>query len=213
MNIAKSRYIASTAVVLIAAIATACGNGAPVATTVAPATTSTAQPATVPTVTEASRAAAPVTDQALSFSWKIEEVDAGTKPALALTSDRVPYVAFMLEAMPGFVKNAVRSGSSWDVTTVAEGYFYGPLDIAIGPDDAAHISYHDHQDPDQFKSDLGDATHAVLAASGGDWDVEAVFDNGHDGWDNRVTVDAQGRPHMSAIDPEEFGGPGVEYYR
>ena len=35
---------------------------------------------------------------------------------------------------------------------------------------------------------------------------------GHDGWDNRLVVDSRGRPHMSAIDPEEFGGSGVEYY-
>jgi hypothetical protein len=53
----------------------------------------------------------------------------------------------MLKAMPGFVRSAVRSGDSWEVTTMAEGYFYGPLDIAIGPDGTAHMTYHDHQHP------------------------------------------------------------------
>lgn len=52
----------------------------------------------------------------------------------------------MLEAQDGFVKNAVRAGSSWDIDTLATGYFYGPLDLAIGPDDVAHVTYHDHQD-------------------------------------------------------------------
>ena len=144
-----------------------------------------------------------------AFTWEIENVDTGTKPALALTSDDVPYVAYMLEAMSGFVKNAVRNGPSWDISTVATGYFYGPLDIAIGPDDVAHISYHDHEEL-TFEPDKGDAAYAVLRD--GQWTVEAVFDQGHDGWDNRLAIDANGRPHISAIDPQEFGGNGVEYY-
>ena len=43
-------------------------------------------------------------------------------------------------------------------------------------------------------------------------EVGPVADQGHDGWDNRITTDANGRPHMSGIDPTEFGGQGVEYY-
>jgi hypothetical protein len=39
-----------------------------------------------------------------------------------------------------------------------------------------------------------------------------MLDEGRDGWDTRITVDAQGRPHISAIDPVEFDGAGVEYY-
>ena len=144
-----------------------------------------------------------------AFTWLIEDVDEGAKPALALTSDDVPYVAYMLEAMPGFVRNAVRTGSSWDVTTIADGYFYGPLDIAIGPDDTAYIVYHDHQD-NRFKPKKGDATLAVL--TNGQWSVDAILDEGHDGWDTRIAVDTNGAVHISAIDPEEFDGTGVEYY-
>ena len=146
-----------------------------------------------------------------SFTWQVTDVDAGTKPALALTSDDVPYVAYMDEAQDGFVKNATWNGTSWDITTVARGYFYGPLDLAIGPDDVAHVAYHDHQDPLGFRPDKGDATYAVLRD--GEWSVEAAFDEGHDGWDNRIAIDSQGRPHMSAIDPADFDGVGVEYYR
>ena len=82
------------------------------------------------------------------FSWDILDVDDGVKPAIALTSEDVPFVAYMLEASPGFVKNAVWNGTGWDIATLSTGYFYGPLDIAIGPDDAAHISYHDHDEED-----------------------------------------------------------------
>jgi hypothetical protein len=128
---------------------------------------------------------------------------------LALTSKDVPYVAYMLEDQRGFVKNAISNGSTWDTATVAEGYFYGPLDLAIGSDDVAHISYHDHQDS-SFQPDKGDAIYAVLRD--GQWKVTAVLNPGHDGWDNRITIDAQNRPHMSAIDPQDFGGRGMEYY-
>ena len=142
----------------------------------------------------------------------MQDIDTGTKPAISLSSDGTPNVAYMLEAMPGFVKNTVLNGNSWDVTTVVEGYLYGPLDIVIGPDDVPHITYHDHQDDSQFRSELGDAVHAYRNPDG-EWQVEAAFGQGHGGWDNRITVDAEGRPHMSAIDPLEFAGDGVTYYR
>ena len=144
-----------------------------------------------------------------AFAWEIEDIDAGTKPALALTSDNVPHVAYMQEAQMGFVKNATLSDGEWSIDTVAEGYFYGPLDIAIGADDVPRIAYHDHQ-ASTFEQDKGDAAYAVLR--GGEWEVGAAFDEGHDGWDNRLTIDSNGKPHMSAVDPEEFDGDGVEYY-
>ncbi len=213
----RKRYIIMVLGVWVAVVAIACGGSAtatPIPTPTSPPPTASAtsslpsaQPAPTATPGPVANAGAPAE---ITFTWEIEEVDAGTKPALALTSDGVPYVAYMLEAMPGFVKSAVRSGTSWDIATVATGYFYGPLDIAIGSDDVAHIAYHDHQDPRNFKPDKGDATYAVLQE--GEWSVSAAFDPGHDGWDNRIATDAQGRPHMSAIDPEEFGGDGVEYY-
>jgi len=136
-------------------------------------------------------------------------LDEGTKPSIALKSDGTPYVAYMLEAMPGFVKNAIRNGSGWDISTIQQGYFYGPLDIAMGPDDVAHITYHDHQE-NQFRPTKGDAVVAVESAGG--WDIETIFDSGHDGWDARITVADDGSVHISAIDPEEFNGRGVEYY-
>ncbi len=47
----------------------------------------------------------------------------------------------------------------------------------------------------------------------GEWEVEHVFDPGHDGWDSSITVDRDGRLHVAAIDPEEYDGQGMEYYR
>ena len=72
-----------------------------------------------------------------------------------------------------------------------------------------HVTYHDHQDT-SFRQSLGDAAYAVFEEDV--WKVSAASDVGHDGWDNRITVDSNDTPHMSAIDPVEFGGSGVEYY-
>ena len=202
----------------LSAIAVACGGADTSGTTVQPPTAQPAAAATppvappppaVPSPTATARPSPAATTDVGSFVWDIQDVDAGTKPALALTSNDLPHVAYMLEAQNGFVKNATLSGGEWSIETVAEGYFYGPLDIAIGPDDVAHIAYHDHQAAG-FQPDKGDAAYAVLR--NGEWEIEAAFDQGHDGWDNRLTVDSSGRPHMSGVDPEEFNGNGVEYY-
>ena len=221
MRLKKARYIALAAAAVVAISAVACGGTPSPATPIVPSTVAPAGPAVAsPTVQPAATATqAPVPTPTLeptsvtgtgsAFTWMIEDVDEGAKPALALTSDGVPYIAYMLEDMPGFVRNAVRNGSSWDVTTIAEGYFYGPLDIAIGPDDTAYVVYHDHQDT-RFQPEKGDATLAI--STNDEWSVDALLDEGHDGWDTRITVDANGVVHISAIDPEDFGGKGVEYY-
>ena len=44
------------------------------------------------------------------FNWRVETVDEGAKPAIALASDGTPYVAYMREAISGFVKAASKTG-------------------------------------------------------------------------------------------------------
>ena len=211
---ARNRYVISIIGVFAGVLGTACGAAAtpiqvatPVPTTISSPSSSTTTDTPIPA--QPKEAADPVLIGEEGLTWTIEDVDSGTKPALALSSKDVPHIAYMLESQSGFVKNAVRGDSSWDITTVAEGYFYGPLDLAIGADDVPQISYHDHQDS-TFQPDKGDAIYASLQE--GQWDVKAIFHPGHDGWDNRITVDSQNRPHISAIDPLEFGGNGLQYF-
>ena len=189
MKSKNARYIVIAAGAVAAIAAVACG-GTPspgtsatsaAATTVAPTGTAPAGPEVQPAATATQvpssiplaepAAASSVTGAGGTFSWVIEDVDEGAKPALALTSGGVPYIAYMREDMPGFVRNAVRNGTPWDVTTIAEGYFYGPLDIAIGSDDTAYIVYHDHQDT-RFQPEKGDATLAI--STNGKWSVDAL---------------------------------------
>ena len=201
------RYWPILSVFTLALIA-ACGGGDDESTfRLAP----TQPPASSAAVTTATPAAPPAATEAVSakYAWDFQLVDEGTKPALALTSTDVPHIQYMLEAQNGWVKEAALDGGAWGITTVANGYFYGPGDIDIGPDDVPWISYHDHQDSG-FDPNKGDAIAAAFR--NGAWDVAAVRSDGHDGWDNRVFVDAQGNPHISAVDPREFGGGGVKYY-
>ena len=179
----------------------------------APATALTVAPTSEPatsTTKEADTEPAPnVEVMSTGFDWTIEDVGEGGKPAIALTDDGSAFVAFMTEAMPGFVKVAKRVDAGWQTDTVAEGYFYGPLDLASGLDGTIHLTYHDHEE-NQFQPDKGDVVYAVL--EDGNWSLENVFNDGHDGWDTRISVDSNGNAHISAIDPEEFDGDGLEYY-
>lgn len=181
-----------------------------VASDAAPALTATATPAATPTSVPAPPPPPTPAPLTLAPGWTVEEIDRGIKPALALDSAAVPHIAFMAEDRKGYVKYAQRREGQWQLTTVSEGYFYGPLDIAIGPDDVPHIIYHNHQDLIQFQPDKGDLAYAVLR--GGQWQLEEVFDAGHDGWDGRLLIGPDNLPQVSAIDPLDFGGGGVEYY-
>ena len=221
MKFKTRESVVSIVAMLVGVTALACGSATPTPLPVtqsqaaqvpaaAPQPTVAPQPTTAAVSAPAPQAASTdESQQQAAFTWSIEDVDSGTKPALALTSDGTPHVAYMLEAQNGFVKSAVRAGAAWDITTVATGYFYGPLDISIGPDDVAHIIYHDHQDS-RFQPDLGDIVLAVQ--EGGQWRVNAIFHAGHDGWDSRLFVDGLGKVHIAGIDSLEFGGHGVDYF-
>jgi hypothetical protein len=141
--------------------------------------------------------------------WQLQQIEQGTKPALSLTPEGDPVVVYMLERQDGWVRIATLVDDVWQIDEIASGYFYGPPDIAIGPDGIGHATYHDHQDQ-QFRPEKGDAVY--VRGEDGTWTSTIAADPGHDGWDNRITVDAAGRPHMVAVDPLEFEGSGVEYY-
>ena len=147
---------------------------------------------------------------AQAFAWAIEEIDAGIWPALALRSDGVPYVVYVQQGAGSFarrgaegaVKSAVRSGTSWDVNTIVEGNVWSPLDMAMGPDDVARVSY--YHDREGVSTDL-----AYAVQRGDQWETEAAFESGQSGLGYRIAVGPDGRPHMSASNP--CAGNGIEY--
>lgn len=131
-------------------------------------------------------------------SWEISTVDFGIKPSIAIGSDQSIHIAYMSENNTGFVREAKVTGNTFDVTTVATGYFYGPLDIAIDQNGRSRVVYHDHT--------LEDLIHARRLANGV-WTLDRVVDSGHDGWDASIYIDSNNTSHMVAVDPSS----GIEY--
>lgn len=181
----------------------ACGGAAPSTSppppAPAPAPTSAAQPTATPEPTpEPAQEAAPA-----RYRWEVSTVaQTGAKASIAVEPQGTPHIAFMLEAEPGFVKHAELGAGGWDIATVATGYFYGPLDIAVDGQGAPRISWHNHDTEDQ----------AFATRVNGEWAVQDIPHPGHDGWDINLTIDSKGRPHTASIDPSQFGSQsGLEY--
>ena len=145
-------------------------------------TAPTQVPTSTPTPSAQSNGEATATP-GTGFTWVIDTVDDnGAKPSLAVDGDGVPHIAYLLEAMPGFVKHAVLGGADWDITTVSTGYLYGPLDIQLSKQGVPQISWHSH--------DEEDAAYGVLVD--GQWQVQFIKHPGHDGWDNNLAIDSAG---------------------
>ena len=72
--------------------------------------------------------------------WQLQQIEQGTKPALSLTPEGDPLVVYMLERQDGWVRIATLVDDVWQIDEIASGYFYGPPDIAIGPDGIGHAT-------------------------------------------------------------------------
>lgn len=192
---------------VVAFLFVACGGGS--SSTSVPQSTTTQSPTAAATpapgsgATPATSASNGASATAVGYTWQVNTVDDdGAKPSLALDADGLPHIAYILEAMPGFVKYAVPSADGWAIDTVSTGYLYGPLDIQVSNEGTPQISWHSH--------DEEDAAYAILVD--GQWRVQFIDHPGHDGWDNNLAIDSQGRPHVVSIDPVQFGSQsGVEY--
>ena len=131
--------------------------------------------------------------------WTVMDVDEGEKPTLTLDENDVPHIAFINEALPGFLKLAKLSGNEFESELITEGYFYGPIDLAFNPvDNTARIAYHDHD-----VEDFGYATESVS----GEFTIEFIESSGHDGWDNTIFIEDDGKEHLLSTD----AGGDVEY--
>lgn len=131
--------------------------------------------------------------------WTHTTIGNGTKSDIAIIGANQPHIAFMSEsANNGFIKHASLESFGFNVTTVALGYFYGPLDIALDQFGRPSIVYHDHD-----SEELAFAN----TENGMDWNITQINSPGHDGWDVSLFIDDSRNSHISSIDP----GTGLEY--
>lgn len=145
----------------------------------------------------------------LAAGYSATAIGEGVKPDLELSPDGTPGITFLLEDLNGFIAYA-SADEGWVPETVVEGYFYGPIGLAYRSDGTANIAYHDHQAA-EFDQALGDLTIASQSSDG--WDIAAITDDGHDGWDSTIVIGPDDVLRAAGIDPEQFGRTqGVEYF-
>ncbi len=132
--------------------------------------------------------------------WVFSDVGSGIKPNIEIAPDGRIYIASMRESTTdGYVKLiSVNNGVGME-ELVSEGYFYGPLDLAVNNSGVPIIAYHDHL------TNGGDL--AVARKMNNAWLIEFVESTGHDGWDGTMALDASGNIHTVSTD----GSGGVEY--
>ncbi len=137
--------------------------------------------------------------ETLNPAWIAVDVGQATKPSFDFDSQDRIHVMGMTEAFPGFVWHAVADNAlaEWNFTTLANGYFYGPGDLVVDPDDRAHVAFHDH--------DRQSPRHIIVSGSQIDADNTIPTTTQHDGWDNSLALDSQGNLHMTSVDPVDFG--------
>jgi hypothetical protein len=140
---------------------------------------------------------------AAAEDWLWVEIDEGQKPVLTLGDGDVPHIAYMLEDMNGWIKYSEidNAGQPTTPTTIAQGYFYGPFDIAVGQS-TPFVAYHDHNFEDQVVQ-VRDVTQS--------WLGHRMVREGHDGWHSSIRIGPLGLLHTATIDPVGFAGDGIVY--
>ena len=137
--------------------------------------------------------------------WHFTRLGSGTKPALTVDAGGAAHVAFIDEAMDGwirYVRLPLDAGAPSAFETVASGYFYGPIDIVRGADSEPRVLYHDHDALDQVVATRNDALN---------WSLEPMPSAGHDGWYSSGVFDPSGTLHTATYDPSGFSGRGMVY--
>ncbi len=202
------RMVAAAAVLVLSA---ACADPAGPATDGPTEPTAASAPPTVPpTRATAPQATVPATTLAPASDWEVVVIGSGIKPVLALDPGGRPAIAWLREDLAHGVVAYAAAAEGWAVDEFVDGYFYGPIGLAFDPVGQPHVVWHDHQ-ADTFQPDLGDLTHAVR--TGGEWEIVAAADDGHDGWDSTVAIGADGVVRAAGVDPLQFDREdGVEYY-
>ena len=173
---------------LVFAVVTACSNsGSPTATPLPPAATATQVPAPA-TSAPADATRPPSGDDgavtpALQFVWSVQDVDRGIKPAIVVDSNGVPSVAYMTEALNGFVKVATLEGSLRFGQTGARNITSLALDSNGNP----WIAYSDERALN------------LAVWDGAQWQTQTVVEAGRRPLGQLVSlkIDSQDQPHIA----------------
>ncbi len=137
--------------------------------------------------------------------WGLDSVHFGVKPVMEIDLVGNLHIVHVDESLSGFVVHVEITSDSILVDTITTGYFYGPADIAINNLGEPAIAVHNHHP--------GNLEYCIKKLDSVQWDCGQILDTGHDGWDLRLTFDADNHAHVLGIDPANDGFVnGIEYY-
>lgn len=146
-------------------------------------------------------------------TWTSFSVGVGIKSGLSVNSSGIPVIAYMTEnsGSGGYIRvGQWQPNGTFDTTTVATGYYYGPLDITLDQSESPHIVTHFHNGSVGNSDLVGELFHVWYD---GIWNNEVVADTNHDGWDADIRIDDMDHIHVASLDPPGFSHPpsGIEY--
>jgi len=150
--------------------------------------------------------------ETLADRWQVHDVGFGTKPSFDFDANGALHVMGITESMSNGVVWYAKADSvdgPWNPQVISRGYFYGPGDLRVDPTGTANIAWHNHEDKDP--------NHETIDPQGNRKHFR-INTPGHNGWDNALALDRNGKLYMSAVnpyapntDPTEFdGNPSLE---
>lgn len=131
-------------------------------------------------------------------NWEIMEIEKGTKPSIALDVQNRVHIAYLKEGFSsGYLGYATIEGDSVMTERFVEGGFEGPIALGLTRGGFPNILVHDHASENQM----------FFAFSSVGWVAEQIPSSNHDGWDNSLAYDSEGKVHTASTDAIS----GLEY--
>ncbi len=134
-----------------------------------------------------------------SQDWTIQEIGRGAKPSLTIDFlDRLHFSYLGESFSNGYIEYALIDQDSITTSRFDEGGFYeGPPAIGLNRGGLPNIILHDHITENQVYYNFNNNV----------WAEEQIVSDNHDGWDNSLDYDSEGRIHVASTDFVD----GVEY--
>lgn len=140
-----------------------------------------------------------VITESCAQDWQIQEIGRGSKPTIAIDIFDQVHFAYLDESFnEGYIEHATIVSDTIQRSFVElGGYFEGPAVIGLNRGGLPNILAHDHVTENQV----------FYFSSGTQWGEEQIGSDNHDGWDNSIAYDSEGKVHTASTDFVD----GLEY--
>lgn len=131
-------------------------------------------------------------------TWDLMQVEKGTKPSIVVDAVDKVHIAYLKEGFSsGYIGYLTLEGDSIKADRFVQGGFEGPLAFGLTRGGFPNILVHDHASENQM----------FFTFSTIGWIGEQINSTNHDGWDNSLYYDSEGKVHTASTDAID----GLEY--